>query len=207
MPQQLSIDKYVDAIKVLEEMVQKVVPIKKTSFIEDHQIDGRFFQVLEEMGVIEVLDSSKLGGYISDWKYTKPSNATTAHLATRVTGAIYDLNRKAYEYYSSPEYKLKKAKKEQKEKEKAERLRLQEEKRQNQLKVQTKDTETIVMEISPNIQGQNGINTPPPIETVPIHNQVTYSLSGSLTRAELLAKLLVIVEDQPISSFEVRVTY
>jgi len=210
MSQQLSIENYTDALNVLQDMVQKVVPIKKTAFIEDHKLDARFFKVLEEMGVLEILESSKLGGFVFDWKYSKPSNTTAVHLATRVTGAIYELNQKAYTYYSSEEYKLKKAKKEHKEKEKRERQAILDEraKAKQQVQVKTKDQETIILDVSPIIQHQGPIQPPaPPIETVPVHSQVTFSLAGSLNRAELISKLLLIIEDQPISNFRIEVDY
>ena len=227
MGQQLDIVHYAEALKILESNIIDVKPIKKTAFITEHKLDARIFKVMEEMGILEVMGASKLGGTIYDWKYTKASNATATHLATRVTAAIYDLNQQAYAHYNSEEYRKKKAKKDFKEQERERALaphakdcrcsvcRMKGHTPLEQLIAQTKDHDAIHLDVAPIIEYQEPIAIEQPVIEQPApepkkeltHKTVNFKLEGDLTKEEIIEKLGILLSNKPISAFEISVIY
>ena len=201
MPQQMDITRYKSAIDLVKKMCSKPIgseiPIKVTHFVKDHKLNGSFFKVLESLNIIKTEVSAHKEGTIFSWIHKPASNEPDTFLATRVSGALYEINHTFWKNYNSPEAKKKRAKQEFKESTKRKTL-----------------TQSPIIQPSTIIQAEpellmvdtHSTESQQP-DTTDTHSTIKFNITGKLTKKAILAQLEVLLQEQTITSFSIEATY
>ncbi len=211
-----TLENYHKAICLIRKMAAKPIgseiPIKKTQFSSDHGVRDNIFRVLEELKAIEPLVSEHREGTIFAWVYKQASNEGDAQLASRVMALMSEKGKKYYEQYKDKGKGKEKPHTPPVVKSIEPPRGLTIKAGSNGVVVSTKKPEPVVKEIA--TVPEVAVAAPEPIVQVEekntiqtSHKAMTFTLEGSLSKEDLLRKIGILLEDQPISRFSIDVQY
>ena len=207
MSKSLDLNRYTKAIKLLKEMIEKSVAIKKTHFLKDHKLSAFFFHGLEAIGAIKEEIGYHREGVLYSWHYKQADNEQDSFLATRICNWITDSNRQYRESKAQP-LALKDRKNKVIKKWKDEQKEIHGKDSPNgtplvpisESRIHVGSTESIL------VDGEKAPQ-PQPIKNITTQTLLTLNIVGHLTKAELLAKLSILIEEAPVTSFKIEVAY
>ena len=194
MAKQLDLERYMRALKLIQGMCEKQVPIKKSQFLQDHKLSAFFWAGLEALGITKEEIGYKREGTIFTWTHKKADNESESWLANKLCGWITETNRKSHEIYADPKRIKKRT------------IRNWKEQQKIISKTQPASKEIIIEAPTP-LPAPPQEQTPIPQEEKAVHTLMSLHLNGHLSKKELMEKLTILINDTPIASFKLEVQY
>jgi hypothetical protein len=201
---------YKHALELLREMIKKEEVIKKTPFVSRYKLHGSFFTILTDFNIIKEVATEHREGSLFEWTHKKADNELDSFLPTRIMDEAHRRTTDYNKSYYSKEAKDKRVKKQWEREQKAKNLE------KAIINNKTATTKPVVVEIPVSETKPEDIltiNMPSIPSTESAHQQknstlsLSLSLTGTLTKEELMKKLELLIENHPISSFKVEVAY
>jgi len=210
----IDLQKYHTAVLLVRDACFSSKPIKRTEFITKHELAPLFFRTMEDLKIIKEHSSNNLTGCIFTWEYKQASNEPDSKVTLILTEKIQEINRAAYLKYSSPEYKAKaKAKK------KITTSAIRRPKKQKEENfwsgpsVVIKEGPAVVFEVPITQTHQEEVEETEVAVEEEVKSQissatkVSFEFVGKYTRQDLINKIMSLVDNKDITSFNLAVTY
>ena len=210
----IDLQKYHTAVMQVKSWCGSSTPIKKTDFIEKNQLAPLFFRTMEDLNIIKEHSSNNLTGTVYSWIYKQASNEADSHVTVVLTEKIQEINRAVYKKYSGPGHIPKKRKP----------VITSAISRSRKPKPEIYSGPSItVREGVPEIVDIPSVETPISdfVGTPEIHkpevfkkskkqsnpSKVSFNFEGEYSKEEMVAKVMALIDNKEITSFQLSVTY
>jgi len=207
----IDLQKYHTAVLLVKNACFSSSPIKRTEFIAKNELTPTFFRVMEDLKIIREISANNLIGSVFIWEYKQASNEADSKVTLLITEKIQEINRAAYIKYSSPEHKARKrvpvttsAIRRPK--------KVKDDNIWNGPSVMIREGTPVMVEIpETEITPEDFLGNPTiqtaPADTISQATKISFEFVGKYQRQDLIDKILALVDDKAITSFNLVVTY
>ena len=206
----IDLQKYHTAIILVKNACFSSNPIKRTEFIAKHELTPTFFRVMEDLKIIKETSANNFTGSVFSWEYKQASNEADSKVTLLITERIQEINRAAYIKYSSPEHKARKKTP----------VTTSAIRRTKKIKDDIWDGPSVLIKEGPSIMIEipesevavedflgNPTIQETPVDTISQATKISFEFVGKYQRQDLINKILALVDEKAITSFNLAVTY